>query len=341
MNQPWIEIPTYQSFDLFLQHEEISNEWTLNLIARYNYVNLTYTDVSGKLTKQNAEGFYLLKTETAAITLERLDSNWRVELKADVNKIWHVGQNSSIKLQTKITPFALSEINKKIGSQDLKISWQISGYGFLADNDAKKINALFARIDASSQSSKVFSKGQFYEQIFNKVDGYKREFLEINIPSIDSINKAPSELQPLAKLLTERSIYLQDALKKYHSATNSREYADAIGDVRTALDAMEKQLRNIKDDMSKLLIQDMGIITGDGSEKQSKAIISQILDIINRLEGLSSGLGIHTVTSEKTKPESYIPNPDNLDTKYIILMSILTLDYLSGRLSHLITKRNF
>jgi len=270
---PWVQIPSYYDFYLYVQKEEFPSEWTLSLIARYKNVVIHHTDVSGKSIEHDARGFYLLKTETALINFERQDSKWSGSIKAYIDKVWHVGGTSSIKLQAKITPIDLQEINKKTGGQDLKVSWTVSGYGFLEEEDAKTFGYSLIRIEASSDTNKAFSKGQFIKQILEPIDRFKREFVEITIPSVESISHVPQELQTLATLFKDRSIFLEDALKKLYQATNSREYAGAIGDIRRGLGAMEKQLRSIKNSIAERLFLEMGIFTGEGAESQSKAIV--------------------------------------------------------------------
>lgn len=174
------------------------------------------------------------------------------------------------------------------------------------------------------------------KQILEPIDRFKREFVEITTPLPELIGKVPNELEKLATLLNDRSVYIQEALKKLASATTSREYAEAIGDVRRSLDGVEKQLRQIKDAMAEKLFMDMGILTGEGAADQSKAVISQLLDMVGRLEGLASGLGIRLETKEAT-PKPYIPNPDYYDARYMVLASMLTLGYLADRLGELLT----
>jgi len=183
-----MEIPSFYGFDLHIQKKEFPSEWILSLIARYNNVIIHYIDDSGRSNEQDAQGFFLVKTNTASINFERQDSNWRGEIKAYIDKIWHVGGKSSIKLQAKINPIDIHEINKKIGGQDLKVSWTISGYGLLEENDAKGFDFPFVRIEASSSKSNVFSREQFTKQVLEPIDSFKREFVEITTPSLESIS---------------------------------------------------------------------------------------------------------------------------------------------------------
>lgn len=336
-----IEVPRTPDFDLYLHKEEIPSEWILSLIIRYKNVFVHHTDASGESHKKEAKGFYLLKTENPSIIIKRKDGKWSCSIKAYVDKVWHVGGTASIKLQAKITPIDIQEISERIGGVDLIVAWSISGWGFLDEEDAKIFGSSLVRIDASDNDGHLFSKKQFIKAILEPMDRFRREFIEITSPSAISISRTPQELKILVSLLNDRSIFLQDALKKFDQATNSREYAAAIGDVRRALGAMEKQLRSIKGQIAEKLFLEMDIVTGEGAEQQSRAIVDQLLGIIGGLEGIASGLGIHLETKERKLPKPYIPNPDNHDAKYIILMSMLTLSYLSERLRTFIIRRNF
>lgn len=180
------------------------------------------------------------------------------------------------------------------------------------------------------------SRDKFVD-ILEKVDRYKREFIEIKIPSVESINNLPDEFQKITSLLRDRSMQLHNALKKFSQASSSQQYRDSIGDVRKALGAIEKQLRTIQDDLAEKLFLNMNTFTGPGSVKQSKATVDQFLSILNRLEGLASGLGIHLETKEKI-PEHYISHPDYNDAHYLLLTSILSLSYLIEKLRNFAIK---
>jgi len=334
-----VKIPSFSYVDLNVEKREFPSEWLLQLTGHYDKVVIEYTDASGKSFQEDARGFYFLKTDSASIEFERQDSKGKVSVKADIDKVWHVGGSSSIRLQAKLTALDVQEINHKLAGQDLLVQWTATGYGFLEESDAKRFGLSMVRIDCSNYKRQTFSREQFVKRILEPVDRFSREFIEITTPPAEAIGNVPPELEIFANLLKNRSGYLQEALKKVVSATTSREYAEVIGDVRRALSAMEKQLRQTKDAMAEKLFINMGILTGEGAIGQSKAIINQLLDILGRLEGLASGLGIHLETKE-VMPKPYISNPDYHDARYIVLASMLTLNYLTERLREFLTRRN-
>lgn len=335
----WVKIPFFSYFDINVQKREFPSEWILQLTGHYDKVLIEYTDAAGKTFQEKARGFYFLKTESASIEFERQDSKGKVSMKADIDRVWHVGGSSSIRLQAKLTPLDVQDINHKLAGQDLWVQWKATGFGFLEESDAKKFGQSLVRIDCSNYKRQTFSREQFVKLILEPMNRFRREFVEITIPPVEAIGKVPAELERLVALLRDRSGYIQEAMKKISSASTSKEYAEAIGDVRRALSAMEKQLRQIKDAMAEKLFMDTGILMGEGSADQSKAIISQLLDILGRLEGLASGLGIHLETKE-AMPKPYIPNPDYHDARYVALASMLTLSYLAERLREFLTRRN-
>ena len=325
-----IQIPSFKSFDLSIKPSQVLNEWILSLIARSD--KLIFSPESPRSSEIIVHGFYLMKTERAYITFENEDSSWRREIDATINKVWHSGNSPSIKLQSKISPITLQEIHKNTGGKDIKISWYVIGYGFLSDKDPHYSDKLCV-IDASSSTSQIYSKRKFLSDILEKVDRFKREFIEIKIPTKESISSTSAELKPIAKLLMERYVLLEDSLKKLYEATFSREYAGSITDVRSALGNMDNQISQLKDIVAEKLFFEVGTFVGDGAIDQSKATASQIQGIISRLYSIASGMGIHWETKEE-KPQSYIPHPDQHDARYILLTSILTLDYLSQKLQN-------
>jgi len=334
----WVKIPSFSYFDLDVQKREFPGEWLVRLTGHYDKVVIAYTDASGKTFQEDARGFYFFKTESASIEFERQDSKGKVSVIADIDVVWHVGGSSSIRLQAKLTPLDIQEIDHELAGQDLLVHWAAIGFGFLEESDARRFTQSIVKIDCSNYKRQTFSREQFVKRILEPMDRFRREFVEITAPLPESISKVPKELEVFATLLKDRSGFLQEALKKVASSTTSREYAEAIGDVRRALGAMEKQLKQIKDAMAEKLFIDMGILTGEGAMDQSKAVISQLLNILGSLEGLASGLGIHLETKE-AMPKSYVSNPDYCDARYIVLASMLTLSYLTERLEFL-TRRN-
>jgi len=108
---------------LSVQKREFPSEWLLSLTGHYDKVIVKYTDASGKEFQEDAGGFYFLKTESAFIELERQDSRGKVSIKADVDGVWHIGGSSSIRLQAKLSPIDVQEMNNKLAGQDLFVHW--------------------------------------------------------------------------------------------------------------------------------------------------------------------------------------------------------------------------
>lgn len=326
-----IQISSFKSFNLSIKTSQVPNEWILSFLARSDKMMFSPTSPRDR-SETKVNGFYLIKTEKAYITFENENSSWRREIDATINKVWHSGESPSIKLESKISPITLQEIHKNTGGKDIKISWHVIGYGFLDDKDPHYSDRLCV-IDASSSTGITYSNQKFLSDILEKVDRFRREFIEIKIPTKESISSTSEEFKPLAKLLMERYVLLEDSLKKMYDATSSREYAGSINDVRTALGSMEHKISQLKNIIAEKLFLDVGTFTGDGAIDQSIATTSCIQSIIGRLYSLASGMGIHWETNEEN-PKSYVPHPDQHDARYILLTSILTLDYLSQKLQN-------
>lgn len=325
-----IQISSLIKFDLSIKPSQFPNEWILSLYVLSD--KMIFSSEPPRSPEIKVNGFYLVKTERAYITFENEDSSWKHEIDVTINTVWISGNRPSVKLQSQISSITLQEIHKNTGGKDIKISWYVLGYGFLDDKDPHYSERLYV-IDASSSTSQIYSKRKFLTDILEKVDRFKREFIEIKIPTKESISNTSVELKPLAKLLMERYILLENSLKKMHEATSSREYAGSIADVRSALGNMENQISLLKDIVAEKLFFNVGTFGGDGAIDQSKATVSQIQGILSRLYSLASGMGIHWETKEEN-PQSYIPHPDYHDARYILLTSILTLDYLSQKLQN-------
>jgi len=330
LSNVFIEIPSYNSYDLFIEEGSSPNEWILSLIGRYDKA---YIRPHREIV---AKGFYLIRTEGTSIIFEDDKSNLIYSLNAYVDKVWHPDVSPSIKLKTIVTPIISQKIDENSKGRNLVIRWNMSGYGFLNEQQRYYKNSLI-RIEATNTKPMILPRDK-YVDILEKVDRYKREFIEIKIPSVESINSLPDEFQKITSLLRDRSMQLQNALKKFSQASSSQQYRDSIGDVRKALGAIEKQLRRIQDDLAEKLFLNMNTFTGPGSVKQSKATVDQFLSILNRLEGLASGLGIHFETKEKI-PEHYISHPDHNDAYYLLLTSMLSLNYLIEKLRYFAIRR--
>ena len=152
---------------MFIESAPMPNEWMLTLLARSD--NMIH-ETSG----QRANGYYLIRTEESSIVFENEDSTWRHVLEAQVKKVWHPGSSPSIKLQSIVNQIILQEIHKNSVGKDLKISWHVSGFGFMYEREQQGYTPNLIRIEASSSTSKIYPRRKFVKDILEKVDRFKR-----------------------------------------------------------------------------------------------------------------------------------------------------------------------
>lgn len=335
----WITLSDLKYHDLGIERIEFPREYRLTLKARYERAIMGYTDVSGETNEVPVSGFYILSPERGIIELGRKGQGTaEIRVNAVAVGVWH-SCPSTITLSAKLDPSEFWEIDNRLGGMDVGVYWSARGYGFPEENQIRRLELVEPiPIDCSAPGRLPISRHDFVKNVLEPVDRFKREFFELVLPSSELLDKTPSDLKILADLLRDRISQLENALKKLSGAKTSSDYFNVIGSIRVALSALRDKLESIKDAMASKLYVDFGTLSGEGAGDEARAIVSQLLTILGRLEAMASGLGIHRETTERP-PKLYVPNPDRYDARYIILMSILTLSYLTERLRAYIEKR--
>lgn len=115
MSNVFIEIPSYNSYDLFIKEGSSPNEWILSLIGRYDKA---YIRPHRELV---AQGFYLIRTEGTSIIFEDDKSNLIYSLNAYVDKVWHADVSPSIKLKAIVTPIIFQIIDENSKGRNLRV----------------------------------------------------------------------------------------------------------------------------------------------------------------------------------------------------------------------------
>ncbi|HUV02557.1 MAG TPA: hypothetical protein VMW67_03810 [Desulfobacteria bacterium] len=324
-----------------IQHPNIPEKYELILNIRYGEGLLKYQ--KGNLTHNVIiNGFYLLNTERAKFTLQsKGGSNKYVEIMGEIKDI-RCNLPSGVKIIAELSPKEFWEIDNLLGGHDIEISWTIDGYGFVFeefivnwDRDELGENELISQLDQlvpiSFKSVKRYSISHevFVKNVLEPVDRFQREYIEIPFPTTELLDRAPSDLKPIAEFIKGRLEELKNVQRDLSSAKTSRDYANVIVGTRKAIEVkgVLEQSENI---LAEKLYCDGGILSGAGAQERAKEQIKDLLKIYTLLFDLASGLGVHSTTRDKTKP--LIANPERSDANYLLLMAMLTLGYLAEKL---------
>jgi hypothetical protein len=339
-----VEVSDVKEVKLTGSHIKIPNipeKYELVLKIRYTKGLLKYKKGAKTLTI-SINGFYLLNTEYVKVTLQsKEDSNKYVEINGKMKDI-RCHLSSPVKIIMELSPKEFWEIDNLLGGHDVIISWDVSGYGFLYedflkdwDRDELKEQELFSQlsqlvsISCSSKKGYPLSREEFVTNVLEPVNRFQREYIEIPIPTTELLDKASSDLKPIAEFIKGRLEELKNVQRDLSTAKTSRDYANVIVGTRKAIEA-KGVLEQSNDILAEKLYCGTGILSGDGAQERAKEQIKSLLKIYAQLFDLASGLGVHSTTRDKKKP--LIANPDRYDANYLLLMAILTLGYTIERL---------
>ena len=324
-----------------IQYPNIPEKYELILNIRYGKGLLEYQK-GPRTHKIFINGFYLLSTEYAKVTLQSKGGSKKyVELTGKVKGVRH-HLSTPIKITMELSPKDFWEIDNLLEGHGIEISCTIAGYGFVyedfierRDRDELGENELFSQLHQLvpiSFRSEGYSipHEDFVKNVLEHVDRFKREYIEIPLPTTELLDKASPDLKSIAEFIKGRLEELKNVQRDLSSAKNSRDYAKVIVGTRTAID-VKGILEQSEDILAEKLYCETGIFSGEGAQDESKKQIKELLAIFSKLFSLASGFGVHPTTKDKKK-KSLIANPYRSDANYLLLMAILTLGYITERL---------
>lgn len=324
-----------------IQYPNIPEKYELVLKILYSEGRLKYK--KGSLTHTIIiNGFYLINTEYAKVTLQsKGDSNKYVEIMGKMKDI-RCSLSSPVKIIAELSPKEFWEIDNLLGGHDIEISWDVSGYGFLYEDfierwdrdeleEKELYDQLLQLVPISCRSKKRYplSRDEFVKKVLEPADRFQREYIEIPCPTTELLDKASSDLKPIAEFIKGRLEELKNVQRDITSAKTSRDYANVIVGTRRAIE-VKGVLEQSKDILAEKLYCDRGILSGDGAQERAEEQIKSLLGIYAQLFDLASCLGVHSTTRDKKKP--LIAKPDRYDANYLLLMAMLTLGYITERL---------
>lgn len=196
-----------------IQYPKIPERYELVLDIRYGDGLLNYK--KGTLTyKIIINGFYLLTATHASVTLQsKGSSSGHVELMGKVKGVrFHLP--TSLKIIVELSPKEFWEIDNLLGGNDVEISWTVEGYGFVYedfierwDRDELEANELFSQLNQlvpisfKSENRHYISHEVFVKEVLEPVDRFQREYIEIPFPTTELLDRAPSDLKPIAEFI--------------------------------------------------------------------------------------------------------------------------------------------
>ena len=317
---------------------------TMYLALEVNY-SRGYIEVDRE--KIELDGFYLIaQNGDGRITIEEEGTNKRVEISnIYIDRVWHAGFDFWITLKVNLTPKDIWKLSETLGTGDILISWDFNGYAYLREEKMRELNVhsiVPITISGGGRRYKI-SRKDFVKNVLEPGERFKREFLEIVWMDPSKISELLTritdpklkDLKDFINLLLKRyDEFLQSSLRKISYSNTPSDYRDIIANVRRFFSEARKIYGNYKDIIRDLYIQ-TNTLEGEGAYKEASKEADALLMIMDRIETISSGLGIHPETSEQ-QPEPYISYPGKEDAKYLVLQALIIFDYIMRKIEKLI-----
>ena len=300
-----------------------------------------FIEIDGK--KVNLDGFYLIaQNGDGKVILEDQEHNKRVEIEnVYIDRIWHAGPDFWITLKVNLTPKDIWRLNEMLGTGDVRISWHFDGYAYLTEEKMKELGVYYP-IPFSIYTARGYkiSRRDFVKNVLEPGDLFKRDFIEIMWMDPQKVSELlikidDSELKEFINLILKRyDEFLQPSLRRLSYSNTPSDYREIIANVRRFFSETRKIYGRYKDTIRDIYLR-ANTFEGSGAEKEASKEADALLAIMERIESISSGLGIHPETSEQ-QPETYISYPGKEDAKYLVLQSLILVDYIMRKIEKLI-----
>ncbi len=309
---------------LLLSKREFPQELRLEVRAYYNEISL---DVNSE-SKEYTQGFYVLYSE-GAIYL-RNKANSVVQIAAELKKCWIPGGKPlSLTVHSKsLSRLDIHEIDEKLGTEDVKVSWNVEAYGFLAEKLAKEFDARLIPILVVAEHDHYVSRSEFVKNVLEQADMMRREFLEVISEPIDLSYIKDAKIREALQFLLEKQKLLLGAMDKLKKAKTATDFRGIIGEVRRAVEGLERLRRLCEEIYKKLYIESSDISAID---KASKEMAEAVFQSLKATYIYASRFGIHTRT--KNKKSFYTPVPRRIDAEFAVQQALIELNYLARLLN--------
>jgi len=308
---------------LLLSKREFPRELRLEVSAYYNEVSLEVNSES----KEYTHGFYVLYSEGAIYLRNKAGSVAQIAAELKKCRI-PCGKPLSLTVYSKsLSRSDIHEIDEKLGAEDVKVSWNVEAYGFLAEKFAKEFDARLIPILVVTGLDHHVSRSEFVKNVLEQADMMRREFLEVISEPIDLSYIKDAKIRGALQLLLEKQKLLLGAMDNLKNAKTATDFRGIIDEVRRFVEGLEK-LRGLCEEIyKKLYIESSDVSAINEASKEMAEAVFQSLDATYRY---ASRFGIHTKTLSK---KLYTPVPTRIDAEFAVQQALAELNYLARLLN--------
>jgi D-ribose pyranose/furanose isomerase RbsD len=266
--------------------------------------------------------FYILSNRQGYFELRADSTHLRIKSEIEIGQV--SGYPPRITIFSKpLSRKEIDEIDKTFAPNDLKIYWSVYAYGFL-DDDSMKNNLIIISIDGSHK----ITRKEFCENILQKADMLKREFIEVIIEEIGDLNVSDHRLKATLQLLLDKQKFLSTAMEKLKNANKDSEYIEIIGEVRKVVEGI-KEDNNFRELYKEIYKRRISSSSEEVRTNEAIGIVGTLIGksgIIDNIFTYTSKLGVHVTTKENKQP--YRPEPNRIDAEFAVQQALITLNYL-------------
>jgi hypothetical protein len=312
-----------QSIDLYLLESKYPHELRLALDILYERgileINSQPIDYVHEFYVLYSEGFIRFMNPTR---------NTIIEIPAEIRGFRITGGRPfRILINSKpLSRNEIHEIDRTLGPDDLKITWNINAWGLLGESyihqqDIKNITLI--PISIITEKSYIITRRNFIEKVLQKADMLKREFIEIIVEPIDLSYVKETKLKEAFELLLEKQKLLLEVMNKQKDAKTATERRGIIDEVRRTIEGLGELKELYKEIYKTLCIEAHEY---EAKDEAAKEMSEALFGILSATFNYTSRLGVHTKTREKKL--LYIPIPTEIETEFAIQQAIIELNYL-------------
>jgi hypothetical protein len=313
-----IRRPTNVSLELHEVKDRYPREMRLGLRAFYNEFKLHLNSES----EEYFGGFYVLNSR-GNIIINNPRRNKTLNIAAELTDCWIAGGKPLVlTIYSKpISRDVIHEIDEELRPDDLKISWYVGAYGFL-EKDLQKLIPIQILTDEQHDISRT----SFVENVIEKADMLRREFIEVVVEPIELTYVKDAEVKEALQLLLEKQKLLLGAMNGLKKAKTATDFRGVIDEIRRTVENLK--LRELYKRICKeLLIESPDI---EAINEASEEMVEALNEIISGTFHYASRFGIHASTLKK---RTYTPIPTMTETEFAVQLALVQLNYLIRLLS--------
>jgi hypothetical protein len=319
--------------DLQISESKYPHELRLNLLVDYKEAifeegSHSRESTQDKLTNEFC-AIYVLYSE-GYFTFENPTRNVSINIASELRD-FRIPLMKPLRIIVDSKPLSrneIHEIDEKLAPDDLKITWSIDAYGFIEKSYIKQqdINGLtLIPIYIGTDKAYEMSRKKFVENILEKADMLKREFLEVIVEPIDLSYVKETRLKEALELLLEKQKILLGAISKQKEARTATDWRGIIDEVRKTVEGLDKIEELCKEIYKTLRIEAPDLKAKDEASREMSEALSKML---SATYNYASRFGIHTTTMPQSGKLPYTPVPTKIEAEFAIQQAIIELNYL-------------